>query len=416
MNCRCFVLLLSLFYSMVAFAATSRCQLELVPAGTKKLGMWLDKGNWLAVENHRVTLQAVQTFMPAWRLAVPAGGKRAVSNKQRSLENSPVVDPFDGSRRNLGFLLDSRLYADGLVVLRNGRVVAERYRNGLLPDKPRLLLDASRPLLNLLGAMSVHQGKLSPDKSVVRYLPGLAMSHGLRKVSIQRLLEDKEHFVWEQNDLDAWRLNGGWMADQAGGSMRAWMSEPGRWDKPMEETQEPSKVASAPDDDLLAWLLAESHAMPLAQLFCEQLLQPANPEHPMLWASDPQGVELAQGIGLSLRDFAKLGHLLVEARSSRSRARIPAWFVETLVASSGFRSTEIKGLSKGSERRYGFVHLGGAPNRVALIGAHGTSLYMDFDKRLVIAFYATRPGGNTPETLALLEQIWKAVDRAARSP
>ena len=111
-----------------------------------------------------------------------------------------------------------------------------------------------------------------------------------------------------------------------------------------------------------------------------------------------------------------LGQLLVEARGGRSRAKIPGWFIETLVASSGMRSSEFNGLAKGSEQRYGFVHLGGSPNRVALIGAHGTSLYIDFDKRLVIAFYATRPGGNTPETLALLEQIWKAIDRAIALP
>jgi CubicO group peptidase (beta-lactamase class C family) len=156
--------------------------------------------------------------------------------------------------------------------------------------------------------------------------------------------------------------------------------------------------------------------MPLSRLFCEQLLSRTKAEHPVLWVSDAQGVELASGLGLALRDFAKLGQLLVEARSSRSRAKIPGWFIETLTASSGVRSTEVKGLSKGSERRYGFVHLGGSRNRVALIGAHGTSLYIDFDKRLVIAFYATRPGENTPETLALLEQVWKAIDRTMALP
>ncbi len=156
--------------------------------------------------------------------------------------------------------------------------------------------------------------------------------------------------------------------------------------------------------------------MPLSQLFCEQLLRRSSSEHSVLWVSDSQGIELASGLGLSLRDFAKLGQLLIDARSSRNRTKIPNWFIETLLASSGIRATEIKGLSKGSEQRYGFVHLGGAPNRVALIGGHGTSLYMDFDKRLVITFYATRPGEPTPETLVLLEQIWKAVDRATAMP
>jgi len=108
--------------------------------------------------------------------------------------------------------------------------------------------------------------------------------------------------------------------------------------------------------------------------------------------------------------------LLLDARVSRSRSRIPAWFVETLTASSGIRNPEVPGLPKGSEQRYGFMHLGGKPNRVAIIGPHGTSLYVDFDRRLVIAVYATYPRTGTPALLATLEQFWKVVDQAVSQP
>jgi hypothetical protein len=141
-------------------------------------------------------------------------------------------------------------------------------------------------------------------------------------------------------------------------------------------------AAAIPEDDLLAWVLADSNGMPLSRLFCEQLLVRAKPEHAVLWLSDAQGVELAGGLGLSLRDFARLGQQLVDARSSRNRSKIPNWFIEALVAPPALRGAEISGLGKGSERRYGFVRLAGAAQRVALIGSHGTSLYVDFDKRL----------------------------------
>ena len=48
-------------------AATPGCQFDRLPAGGERLGAWIDKGNWLAVENHRLTLQSAETFMPAWR-------------------------------------------------------------------------------------------------------------------------------------------------------------------------------------------------------------------------------------------------------------------------------------------------------------------------------------------------------------
>ena len=260
------VVLLSLLCSAGALAATSVCQFEQMPVGPQKMGAWIDKGNWLAIENQRLTLQAAERFMPTWRL-VPPSNEQAIRQKQRSIDEFQVIDPLDGSRRDLGFLLDSRLYADGLVVLRNGRVVTERYRNGLLPDQPRLLQNASRPLLNLLGAISVSQGKLAADKAVARYLPNLPATSGLRKISIQRLLENEAHLAWEKSDLDTWRLSSGWNIQQAGSGIRAWLSQTGRWDKPIKDRSEELAVAPTPEGDLLAWVLAESNAMPLSQLF-----------------------------------------------------------------------------------------------------------------------------------------------------
>ena len=402
--------LLSLFITTGALAANATCQFEQVPVGAQKLGPWIDKSNWLAIENQRLSLQAGEVFMPAWRLPA-SGNETKVAAKQRQIDTLPSTDPLDGSRRDLGFLLDTRLYADGLVVLRNGQLVAERYRNGLAPDKPRLLLEATRPWLNLLGAISINQGKLSNDKSIVRFLPGLTASSGLRKMSVQRLLEDKEQPAWTPGEIERWQQAAGWTTEVSGSDVRNWLAQTGRWDRALLETGGPL-FAATPEDDLLAWTLAESNAMPLSQLFCQQLLARVRPEHPVLWLSDSQGVELASGLAMSLRDFAKLGQTLVEARTGRNRGKIPAWFIETLTASSGMRPAEIKGLTKGSELRYGFVHLGGSANRVALIGAQGTSLFVDFDQRLVIAMFATRPGDNSAAMLATLEQVWKVIGHA----
>lgn len=399
--------LLSVFITAGTGAANQTCQFEQVPVGVQKLGPWIDKNNWLAIESQRLSLQAGEIFMPAWRLP-PNGKETKVAAKQRQIDALPSTDPLDGSRRDLGFLLDSRLYADGLVVLRNGQLVTERYRNGLAPDKPRLLLEATRPLLNLLGAISISQGKLSADKSIVRFLPGLTASGGLRKISVQRLLEGEEQHAWTSGELDLWRQAAGWTTKSPGTGVRSWLAQAGRWDKALLKAEAPF-LAAAPEDDLLAWALAESNAMPLSRLFCQQLLARARPEHHVLWLSDSQGVELASGLALSLRDFAKLGQVLVEARTGRNRGKIPAWFIETLTASSGMRPAEIEGLAKGSELRYGFMHLGGSANRVALIGAQGTSLFVDFDRRLVIALFATRPGDSSAAMLATLEQVWKTI-------
>ena len=146
--------------------AVPSCQFDAVAAGSGEIGQWIDKANWLAVENQRVSLQAADVFMPARRLR-PAAGGEALRAAPRPLEidRLETTDPLDGRKRELGFLLDSRLDADGVLVLHNGKILSERYRNGLRAGEPRLLLQATRPLLALLGAMSIAQGKLTGDKS-----------------------------------------------------------------------------------------------------------------------------------------------------------------------------------------------------------------------------------------------------------
>lgn len=403
--------------SVLAAQPAPDCQFEAQPAGSRKIGQWIDQSNWLAVENQRLSLQAANIFLPARKLKAQSDAEPLrAALRPLAIDSIATVDPLDGSKRELAFLLDSRLDADGVLILHNGRILAERYRNGLQADQPRLLLQATRPLLNMLGAISIAQGKLAADRSVIRYIPALNSQTSLRKLSIQRLLEGEEKHAWTTEELDSWRQAAGWHSGaQASGSIRFWLSEAARWEKTLSESSTPN-FAGNPSDDLLAWALSESHATPLAQLFCEQLLSRSRPEHPVLWLTDAQGVELADGLALSLRDFARLGQQLLDSRGGRQRSKIPGWFVETLTASAGLRSPEIKGLPKGSEQRYGFTHLGGQPNRVALIGAHGTSLYLDFDQRLVIALFGTYPKPGTPALLATLEQFWKSVGQAHLQP
>ncbi len=416
MKRRLTMLALLLATTISTTGAAPSCQFDVVAAGSGEIGQWIDRDNWLAADNQRVSLQAADVFMPARRVRPAAGGEALrAAPRPLDIDRLETTDPFDGRKRDLGFLLDSRLEADGVLVLHNGKILSERYRNGLRAGEPRLLLQTTRPLLALLGAMSIAQGKLTGDKAVTRFVPALNSQSGLRKLSVQRLLQGQERHAWAPQELAQWRQAGGWTSSQRATGIRSWLSQPGRWDKPLVE-QEVPPFAGSPDDDLLAWLLAESNAIPLARLFCDQLLIRSRHEHPVFWLTDSQGIELADGLGLSLRDFGRLGQLLLDARVSRSRSRIPAWFVETLTASSGIRSPEVPGLQKGSEQRYGFMHLGGKPNRVAIIGPHGTSLYVDFDRRLVIAVYATYPIMGAPVLLATLEQFWKVVDQAVSQP
>lgn len=386
-----------------AAGAAPSCRFEPFAAGPQKLGRWIDRGNWLDPAQRRAGLLAGPQFMPGRRLPASGDGATAAAAE---IDRASVKDPVDERPRSLDFLLDSRLAADGLVVIRNGRTVVERYRNGLEPATPRLLLDATRPLLNLLGAIAITQGKLSPDKAVARGIPGLSATPALRKLSVQRLIETPALYTWPAADLDAWRRAAGWTAS-GGAGVHQWLRAVAKLDFPEARQASPLLPEAGPEDALLGWLLSQAYGHSLAQVFCEQWPSRQRPQDALIWLADPDGDDLADGLALSLGDFARLGQAMLEARVSRSR--IPGWFIDTLTAAGSTRAGEIPGLARGSETRYGFIRLGGRPNRIAIIGEQGASLYIDFDRHLVVALYTSGPAGRAPLTLATLEALWASL-------
>lgn len=405
-----FCLILSVLASPPLQAAPA-CRIEQFDKNPPLAGSRLEHGNWLEPEFLRFSLQTPETFMSRLEITSAAVPKKLPPAPRRlDIDKVLAIDPLDTKTRSLAFLLETRLYADGVLVLQDGRVLAERSWHGLPVKQPRLLLGGSRPVLSLLGAIAVAKGKLSPEKSLAWHIPSLAELPGLRKMSVQRALEASGRFDWSSSEMDAWRAESGWAPGGSGAGGRAWLLQPALWEK--SSVKDVGVNPAGPEGDLLAWALAERYKAPLAQVFCENVLAAMGSEGPAVWLTDSVGTELADGLALSLRDWARLGQMLVDSRLKGGRSVVPDWFVETLMASSGARKPSapgLAGLRNGSDYRYGFVHLGGRSGRVALLGPHGNSLYIDFDRRLVVAIFATYPHAGNAAMQATLEQVWGGV-------
>ena len=394
------------------------CVLEPLGRAQKPIATWIDQDNWLAPENLRFGMRSADYFVPRIQIkspVVPDAHRNAA--RPLDLDKIKAKDPLDQDQRSIEFLLGTRLYADGIVVLRDGELVSEQYWHGLARQDARLLLDATRPVLSMMGAIAVTQGKIKPDQSIIRLVPELSEQTELRKLSLQRLLEANSRYEWSAQELSDWRVAGGWHGGSDGHGMRRWLSQPDLWERKLVEAGRHT-LDAGPDGDLLTWALAEAYQQPLAQVFCEHIYRRMRPENPAYWVTDVEGTALSNGLALSLRDFAQLGQMLIDVRGGANRGRLPAWFVETLSASGRKRkdnAPELAGLETGSDYRYGFVHLGGSPNRIAILGAFGNSLYVDFDRRLVIAIFASYPKTYSVGAQATAQQIWDAI-RVATQP
>ncbi len=395
-------------------ATAERCRIEPAKPDAKAASAWVDRDNRFSPEYLRYGLQSHGHLMPRLSLKPTATpSSLPLAARPLNLADLKTIDPLDQSERSLDFLLTSRLHADGVLVLQNGKIVAEKYWNGLDAGQARLLLGATRPVLSLMGVLAIDEGKLQAPRSVASHIPVLGQEAELRKLSIRRLLEGDKKAAWTTAELEDWQQASGWKPGKTAG-LRDWLKQPGRWEKEWGLNTSPL-TAPTPDDDLLAWTLSETYRAPLAQVFCEGVLTSLRPEYPAFWLTDPAGTELSSGLALSLRDFARFGQLLIDARSSGKRSRIPPWFIETLTnpASRGpTAQSGLEGLEEGSESRYGFMRLGGEPNRVVILGPYGNSLYLDFDRQTVIALYASFPKPESRFTFATLHVIWQKLQAA----
>ncbi|OOG64765.1 serine hydrolase [Rhodanobacter sp. B04] len=97
------------------------------------------------------------TLRAAQEMATPATAPDApVTSEDPAIVNAlgrAFAEPADGPRRNV----------HAIVVMHDGRIIAERYADGFDPDTPQLGYSVSKSVVNALFGILVQQGRLSMD-------------------------------------------------------------------------------------------------------------------------------------------------------------------------------------------------------------------------------------------------------------
>ncbi|SVD44737.1 uncharacterized protein METZ01_LOCUS397591, partial [marine metagenome] len=66
------------------------------------------------------------------------------------------------------------LFVDGILVIKDGTAVVERYAGHLAPEKTHLLWSVSKTITGLTAATIAHEGLIDLEKTVSHYVPELA--------------------------------------------------------------------------------------------------------------------------------------------------------------------------------------------------------------------------------------------------
>lgn len=391
--------------------AAEPCTLSTGAPPTTSTGGPVRADNWLSPGNIRFSLGQVSRFMPGVSVAPAVSSPtRPIAAQRLDPDRLQVTDPADGTRRSLRFLLENRIDADGVLILRRGKVALDYRRSGFDPNQPRLLLEATRPILVTQLAKAAAEGRVAREKAITRIIPELSGARDLGKLSLQRLLDGRTGLQWSEADITHWQQEAGWAPGGRTG-VRAWLNTRAAWPRTSGDT---GLDLSGPEGELLLWATEKAWKKSAPELLCD-LQGLIRARGPAFWATDAIGTPLADGLALSLGDFASLGQAFLDAHNhTGQRALAPAWLIDTVASPSNTNDAKPAGvLALGPDMgwQYRFAHPGHRGQRTAIIGAYGTSLYVDFNYGTVIAVFASHAERHSPLLMASLRNLWEAATR-----
>lgn len=306
----------------------------------------------------------------------------------------------------------ARTNTTGLIVLKAGKIVYERYFMSADQNSRLLSFSMAKSFTSTLVGMAIADGKIeSVNQPVIRYLPELKGS-GYEAASIQDLLEMSSGAKFG-NDLDDPKSDPNVMwtgATQGDGKVKDFL-------KSITRAGPPGRTFAYSDGDaqVLGWLVTRVTGQSMADYMSQNLWQPLGMEQDATWMADSdgkQGLETAACcLNAILRDYARFGLLFLNKGNWRGRQIVPEHWVEE--ATNPRRAHVLSGrVLPGTPLGYGYLWwtLPGGEHAFSAWGLYQQFIYVNPAHGVVIVkTSALKPYNNPMETFTAFEAICQAL-------
>ncbi len=313
-------------------------------------------------------------------------------------------------------------HTDGFAVIHRGRLVVERYANGMTPDTPHILMSVSKSMLGLLAGALAAKGVLDVDRPATDIVPEL-LGTAYKGVTVRQLLDMRAGVAFDEDYLATsgpivnYRKATNWNPLEPGetpSDLRSFYGELTQSDGPHGGRFH----YISPNTDLLGWIIERAADRRYADLMSELIWRPMGATRSAYITVDRFGApRCAGGMCTALRDLALVGQLIARNGARGARQIIPeAWIADIL--DNGDPAAWDKGpfveFFPGRTMHYRtkwYVDRGGEPLMFGL-GIHGQYLFVDRKRDLAIAKFSSQPLPLDGAGLALMLSGVEAIRRA----
>ena len=355
-------------------------------------------GNWRSPPFNKWGFQHVREILPT--SPVPHDPETI-----RPLEAGDAI-PLDyqytheEAKITLAHMID-RTHADGFLVIRDGRVIIEEYRNGMTASTQHILFSVTKSVTAMMVGVLVQRGQLDPDALIIDYVPELKNS-AYGDATVRHLLDmtagvafDEDYTATEglivkYREAAGWNPGGEFDPDLHLRSFLTCLTE--------RDAEHGARFRYlSPNTDLLGWVIERAGGVRYTDLLSETIWRPMGAGSEAYMTIDHTGCpRAAGGLCMTLRDLGRLGLLLAANGRRGDTEIIPSQWVEDM-RKNGSREQWMGGdyaadYSDWAMRyRSKFYVLDAFPSAFMGIGIHGQFLFVDPEREFVAVQFSSQP-------------------------
>lgn len=303
---------------------------------------------------------------------------------------------------------------DGLLVLHDGKIVSEIYRNGMTDQTRHMSFSMAKSMLATMIGIALADGKIrSIDDTVLDYLPDWKTS-AYANVKIRDLLTMRSGVDW----LEVYEFGSNTQLTEVHNN--ALVGYQYRWCDYARDRTKTAHLAgqafnySTLDTSVLGCILESATGMKGADYLSEKIWQPAGMEsdgYYLLDGPDSVGREFyGAGMNATLRDYARFGLMMLDNGKINGKQIVPADWVKQSTTPSADSEPASKNDVLGYAYQWWTVQNSDAYSAVGLFNQF---IYVDPASRTVIVKLdaPAEPLGFEEENLAFFAQVVKTIGK-----
>ncbi len=270
----------------------------------------------------------------------------------------------------------------GLLIIRDGEIIFEKYLLGNDRHTRWMSMSVVKSMTATLIGAAIKDGHIaSIDDPIVKYLPRFKGT-AYDGVTVKHLLQMTSGVAWNETYTDPVSDRRRMLEAQIGQEPGAILdlmaalpraAEPGtRWNYSTGETQ----VAGA--------LVRAATGKPVAEYLSEKIWSRLGMEADAnWWLESPDGLEVGgSGLSATLRDYARFGLFLLNDGVIDGQQVLPEGWVQAASTSKEVAGENVD---------YGYMLWPLHANSYAAIGIFGQFVFVDPDRKLVVAMWSAQP-------------------------